>query len=315
MNISKSLTKPVMLSLILCGLLLGGIIGVNLTAGIANAAPPIREPGSPMGDGDEGGDEGDHDEGGNEGNEGGNEGNEGGNEGNEANEGSGDGDAGRDNESQHKDGAAPPLTAGATCDFYTEAAVSGGFSVCDDGNAQFRTAFDRYGLQNVGYPISRRFMRDGFITQAFQKAIFQWRADTNQVAFVNVFDELHNRGFDGQLLNARQTPLQFPDGWDGSAKTFEQVKTKRQALLNARPAIRNAYFQVSDPLLFFGLPSSGIEDMGNHYAIRMQRGVLQEWKENVPWAAAGEVTVANGGDIAKELGHLPQTSLLPESSE
>ena len=83
--------------------------------------------------------------------------------------------------------------------------------------------------------------------------------------------------------------------------------------------MHNAYFERSNPLLFFGLPTSDIEDMGNHYAMRFQRAVLQEWKEDVPWAAAGQVTVANGGDIAKELGHLPETSLLaedePSSSE
>lgn len=51
--------------------------------------------------------------------------------------------------------------------------------------------------------------------------------------------------------------------------------------------------------------------MGNHYAIRLQRAVLQEWKEDVPWASAGEVTIANGGDIAKELGGLPSAALAP----
>jgi hypothetical protein len=69
---------------------------------------------------------------------------------------------------------------------------------------------------------------------------------------------------------------------------------------------------VSDPLTFFGLPTSEVEDMGNHYAIRLQRAVLQEWKENVPWARAGQVTVANGGDIAKELGHFPPSVLAVE---
>ena len=211
--------------------------------------------------------------------------------------------------------AAPPLTAGAVCDWYTETAGgNGGFSVCDDDNAYFRTAFLNYGLQNVGYPISRRFKRDGFITQAFQKAVLQWRPDGNYVAFVNIFDELHNRGFDDQLLAIRQTPHQFPDGWDGPGATFEQAKQKRQALLNDYPALYSAYFGVSDPLLFFGLPTSDVVDQGNHYAIRLQRGVLQEWKENVPWASIGQVTVANGGDIAKELGHFDASVIAPESS-
>ncbi|MGH2543300.1 MAG: hypothetical protein ACRDIB_10900, partial [Ardenticatenaceae bacterium] len=36
------------------------------------------------------------------------------------------------------------------------------------------------------------------------------------------------------------------------------------------------------------------------------------WKETVPWASAGQVTVANGGDIAKELGHFPPSVLATE---
>ena len=52
--------------------------------------------------------------------------------------------------------------------------------------------------------------------------------------------------------------------------------------------------------------------MDNHYALRTQRAVFQQWKETVPWAAQGEVTIANGGDIAKELGWLPANVLVPE---
>lgn len=87
--------------------------------------------------------------------------------------------------------------------------------------------------------------------------------------------------------------------------------TGRQALLNANSAIRQRYFGVSDPLTVFGLPVSRVEDMGNHYAIRTQRAVFQQWKEAVPWAAAGQVTIANGGDIGKELGWLT-SGLQPE---
>lgn len=200
---------------------------------------------------------------------------------------------------------APPVAANANCQTYDE---TGGYKVCDDENANFLSAFLKHGLQNVGYPVSNRFKRDGFVTQAFQKAVFQWRPDSNSVAFVNVFDELHGRGFDSTLLSVRQTPNQLPAGWDGNIP-FDQVVEKRQALLDIRPALRDTYFSVSDPLTFFGLPTSGVQYMDNHYAIRLQRAVLQEWIEDVPWARAGEVTIANGGDIAKELGHLPGFAL------
>ncbi len=201
------------------------------------------------------------------------------------------------------------------CLFFTETGGGqGGYSVCDDAQASFRTAFETWGLQKIGYPVSQRYERDGFVTQAFQKAIMQWRPDGGYVALVNIFDDLHNDGFDQTLLERRQTPLQLPDGWDGEGLSFAQVVAKRQALLDARPALRDTYFAASDPLTFYGLPTSLVEDMGNHYAIRLQRAVLQEWKEDVPWASAGQVTIANGGDIAKELGGLPTTALTPEAS-
>jgi hypothetical protein len=60
-----------------------------------------------------------------------------------------------------------------------------------------------------------------------------------------------------------------------------------------------------------GLPTSEVQDMGNHYALRAQRVVFQEWKQDVPWARAGQVTVALGGDIAKEVGLVPPVAAQP----
>lgn len=201
----------------------------------------------------------------------------------------------------------------SSCLFFSETVEGdGGFSVCDDDNANFLAAFQNWGLQKIGYPISKRYVRDGFVTQAYQKAIMQWRPEGNFVVLVNIFDDLHNDGFDDQLLATRQTPKQFPPGWDGDI-TFTQVVEKRQTLLSERPALHTAYFSSSDPLTFYGLPTSEVINMGNHFAIRTQRAVLQEWTEDVPWAAKGQVTIANGGDIAKELDALPSEALVPEN--
>lgn len=196
---------------------------------------------------------------------------------------------------------APALTSGATCQTISQT----GYQVCNDGNARFLAAYQRYGAQTIGYPISTRYSRDGFITQAFQKAILQWRPESNNVAFVNVFDDLSRAGMDQRLYETRQTPFQLPAGWEGVNVPFAEAVRLRQGLLNSRPAMRSTYFAASDPLTFFGLPTSEVMDMGNHYAVRLQRAVLQEWKEAVPWARAGQVTIANGGDIAKEMGLIP----------
>ena len=42
-----------------------------------------------------------------------------------------------------------------------------------------------------------------------------------------------------------------------------------------------------------------------------QRATLQYWKEDVPWAAKGSVSVANGGDLAKEAGLFPMAGSDP----
>ncbi|MHB1132799.1 MAG: Gmad2 immunoglobulin-like domain-containing protein [Chloroflexota bacterium] len=166
------------------------------------------------------------------------------------------------------------------------------------------------GVDYVGYPISQVFFLDGFLTQVFQKAVFQWQPGTNQVFFVNVFDVLHDRGYDDYLAAVRSTPRPLGPEFD-AGKTWDQIVADRLALLNANPAIRQTYYSVQNPLLRFGLPTSRVVDMGNHFVIRLQRAVLQQWKVAVPWAAPGQVTIANGGAIAMEVGLFPDFAIQP----
>ena len=197
--------------------------------------------------------------------------------------------------------------------FYTQAGGGrGGFGVTDADGVLFWTYFQRFGgPQAVGYPISRRFVWDGFVVQAFQRVIFQWRPDCGCVMFVNVFDRLHDAGADGWLAAVRSVPP--PAAWDETGKDWEAIIRDRLAVLNGRPAIRAAYFAAPfDPIQANGLPTTPVVDMGNHYVLRTQRVVFQEWKEDVPWARAGQVTVALGGEIAKELGLIPAAAAEPE---
>ncbi|HEV8636088.1 MAG TPA: hypothetical protein VG370_17825 [Chloroflexota bacterium] len=194
-------------------------------------------------------------------------------------------------------GQAAPPAAGEQ--FFPET----GFSVSDADGVLFLSEFRRFGgVQAVGYPASKRFQWDGFTVQVFQRVIFQWRPDVRQAYFVNVFDRLHELGKDDWLLAARQTPRHEPTLGDLNA---------RLALLDERPAIKAKFNAVvGDPLQANGAPTSRVQDMGNHYALRAQRVVFQEWKEDVPWAKKGQVTVALGGDIAKEAGILPDPAAL-----
>lgn len=203
--------------------------------------------------------------------------------------------------------------------FYTQAngeppgKSSKGYAVVDDEAAAFWTEFKRLGgVDAVGYPISRRFNWDGFISQAMQKGILQWRPEVRQAYFVNVFDEMSRRGLDGWLRAYRQVPA--PEEWSSdNGGRWEDVVRAHQTLLEANPAIKAVYFDVADPVVLYGLPMA-YSDMGNNVTLRAQRVVLQQWKEDVPWARAGQVTVANGGDIAKEVGLIPKEALVPQDA-
>ena len=198
-----------------------------------------------------------------------------------------------------------PPTSVALADGYFFKETSGelyrgcdsGFAVTNAGGIALWDTWQRLGLESVGFPISHRFMWRGFVTQAFQKAIVQWRPGRG-VVFVNIFDELHEAGKDAELRKRWAIPfhLEFDpvQGWD-----WDEFVERRLALLDANQAIKERYFAAHDPLLRFGLPTSRVEDYGNMFVIRAQKAVFQQWKEDVPWAKAGEVTIANGGDIAR----------------
>ncbi len=188
-----------------------------------------------------------------------------------------------------------------------------GYSIVDDKEAQFWSEFQRLGgVDRLGYPASRRFMWGGFLTQLTQKAMLQWRPNEKKVYLVNVFDDLSKLGKDDWLHAARSTPRPLEPNFD-KANDWSAVVRDRLALVKARPVMFKRYESAPDPLALYGLPTSRIEDMGNHYAIRLQRAVIQEWKVDTPWAKAGEVTVANAGDILKEVDVLPFIATWPEN--
>ena len=188
-----------------------------------------------------------------------------------------------------------------------------GFSVTNTDGITFWDTWQRLGLENVGYPISNRFIWQGFVTQAFQKTIFQWQPGRG-VFLLNIFDELHKAGKDDALRvrwvipNQLSPPFEsyLPVGkWEELGaelreKLCEEIRSRRLALLDANHAIKERFYAVSDPLLLYGLPTSKVEDYGNVLVIRTQRAAFQKWKKDVPWAKAGEVTVANALEVLKD---------------
>jgi len=188
---------------------------------------------------------------------------------------------------------------------------AGGYTVLDDGQARFWTEFQRQGgVARIGYPVSQRFVYKGFVTQVFQKVALQWRPEEGRAMFVNVFDELSLSGRDDWLMNVRSTPK--PIKIDEEGKGWSEVVAGRLALLTGNAAIQKAYHSIANPIDSYGLPTSRVEDLGPLYALRAQRVVLQQWKVDTAWCKAGEVVVANGGDVAKEAGLWPSEAVAVE---
>ena len=197
---------------------------------------------------------------------------------------------------------------------FTQAAESdvpdAGFAVTDADGIPFWTEFQRLGgVQALGYPLSRPFVWEGFTVQVFQKVVLQWRPELNTFMFVNVFDRLSLAGYDHTLEELLVPPI---DHFDEEGFTWDQIIATRQALLDANPALRDAYFAVDDPLRWYGLPTSRVITYEHVRTIRLQRAVLQQWLVDLPWASAGEVTVANGGDLARGARTFPAKVLMPE---
>jgi hypothetical protein len=201
--------------------------------------------------------------------------------------------------------------------FYTQTAGRdgiSGYAITNEGGVKFWDEYQRLGgVQALGYPVSRRYQWKGFTLQAMQKGVLQWRPEAGRAWLTNIFDEMSNAGKDDWLLTTRSTPKPLDGSFDGG-KSWAQVMAGRMSLLDPQPPIDKRYEGANDPLTFFGLPTSKIEDMGNHFAVRLQRAVIQLWKVDVPWAKAGETTVANGGDVAKEAGLLPAEAIQPQRS-
>jgi len=201
--------------------------------------------------------------------------------------------------------------------FFTQAngkplgADTSGYAVTNDDGIAFWDAFQRLGgVEAVGYPVSRRFVLDGFVVQVMQKAIFQWRPEQQEVWLLNTFDRLHEAGKDGWLEVVRQTPPPFDTSPD-TGKTWDEVVARHLAMLDGNPAVKARFLSEPDWLNRFGLPVS-VADYRGVYVVRAQRVVLQQWKVDTPWARAGDITVANGGDIAKEAGLIPASAMVPE---
>jgi hypothetical protein len=205
--------------------------------------------------------------------------------------------------------------------FYTQTNGRGGgggrgFRVVDDSQAPMWTAFKAAGgVAEVGYPISQRFQLSGsgdHVYQAFQRQIFDWDPDAQQMQLLNVMDLLHDAGSDGWLQANREVPPQADFAVADSGRSWDEVMKAHLALLDGNSRIKQAYLSAADPVEHFGLPMSGIAETDDALMLRTQRFVFQLWKHDVPWAKEGQVTLANAGELARDAQLFSEQVFEPE---
>ncbi|HEX6511840.1 MAG TPA: hypothetical protein VF157_06055, partial [Chloroflexota bacterium] len=201
--------------------------------------------------------------------------------------------------------------------FYTQTnagAGANGFSITDDGGVPMWTWFQKYGgVSLLGYPNTGRFTLDGFVVQGTQRALLQWHPDTKTMAFVNIFDRLHDQGLDPVLEATYQIPPQIDNSAAEKGLTFDQVKAIREAWLNfPNTAFKDHYFADPFHIDHDGLPTSQLKAYGPFIEIRLQRKAFQLWNVDGPAGIKAGTLVENlGSDIAKQVNFYPKDAATP----
>lgn len=209
--------------------------------------------------------------------------------------------------------------------YYTQtgSGTGKGYAIIDYRGIDFWSGFQQLGgVPALGYPVSGRFILDGFYYQATQKALLQWNPGTNSVNLANTFDMLSAANYDDWLVAYRQIPKSFDwsaddpiNDWEGTVQNhltriFEAQPGDTSEMSAARAALKERLLSNSDWLQRFGLPLA-IQEFGPMIVVRAQRGALQYWKVKMPWADVGDVTVVLGGDLFKESGLIPAAARYP----
>ena len=198
-----------------------------------------------------------------------------------------------------------------------------GFAVTDADGMPFWSTFQQLGgTAALGYPISRRFVREGFTYQATQVGVLQYRPDSGTVVLANIFEWLEQAGRDPWLQATKGIP--FPMG-DGAASFEEAVAIRmswltdesiKQRYLAPPSAALAAGWGQNQAMQLYGLPASRPEKAGPYIAQRFQRIAFQHWVATAPGLPAiGTITPVLGGDLLKEAEVLTGLAIVPHAIE
>jgi hypothetical protein len=205
-------------------------------------------------------------------------------------------------------------SSGGTSEFFAQAGQGrGGYRIADDGNAAFDRAFESLGgVGALGYPASQRFTQGGFLYQATQGAVLQWRPELGDAVLANTFDWFTQAGKDEWLASVASVPVPIKD--DGSGGNWEAAKQTRLGWLTD-PGIRSTYLAVGSvdrAIELYGLPASYPEQRGPFVIQRFQRIAFQRWTDSVPgMPPPGSVVRVLAGDYLKEAGIIPASAQQP----
>lgn len=205
--------------------------------------------------------------------------------------------------------------------FSQTGAGKGGFGVRDMAGVQFWTEYERLGGPDaLGYPISRPFWGPGgFLYQAFQRALLQWRPETGGAYLANTLEiiEGHDQALNKQLFESYSIPYSRQP----KAGTFQQEAAERLSWLT-NEQIKAAFltnpvnaqtWEVDSAMAYYGLPQSEPRRTGPFIIQRFQRIPLQLWVDRVTgMPAPGSVVGVLSGELAKVSGAVPRDAAVPE---
>jgi len=211
----------------------------------------------------------------------------------------------------------PRAPQGGDGRFFTETGGGkGGYAITNRDGVGFWSTFQALGgVDALGFPTSQRYERGGFLYQAMQGAVLQWRPELGRAILANTFEWFSEAGKDDWLLENAGIPKPIQN--DGSNGDWERAKQVRLSWLTDG-AIRQQYLAAGSlerAIELYGLPQSMPERHGPFVTQRFQRIAFQHWVENVSgMPPAGSVVRVLAGDLLKQVGMIPGPAAAPSAS-